>query len=1266
MFRKNKEMRTWTKKIAFLLFIIIGVTAGAVLARDTVVDPGYNPGLVDPNISGITGNAWATISMVVMVFALGCIVVTGLRYMLASSDRKADIKQSSAYIIIGCVFIFAAMPIINIVTKTGGEIIGTDVTYDGSKDFKGDKDIVSVTIKDDVDKQDFQNCTNLRTVIFEEGVTNIQSKAFMGCTSLEEIILPSTIKSVGESAFEGCKSAKRIAIRGKSAPDSTLNGGITYYAPGVIIGPKAFKGCSQAANFGIGSNIYIGTIDKNAFENCKKLTGFYPCSADGKTTNTASNADIAFSYLNVAGSAEASIGENAFKNTAIQSLNLKTVNSYGTITNASGWAEIKYLPTKLIINSSVISGADDKNYLKGITISSGSNIVFGNSSFKGIASLNSIIVSDNVNVNFGTESFAECLTLNNISLGTNVTPKFGVKSFSGSGNAKSSVIIGDGGSKITIDKQAFYDSAFEKFEIGKNHDVYIGDSAFQNSSIEQFIIPLKMTILGATASPIEYSVISYLGEYSFSGCKSLEQFGTNNAANYVYMNFTDGAKAIIGAYAFDGCLNLKSFCIYAPDKVVEVATGAFRDCAKFSGLNFASYAKIGNIGDSAFKGSGFKGALDVYGTKIGASAFEGTQQLSINMKTASTSLFIGEKAFKDSRITKFTHSGGILDISANAFRNCDGLTQLKITFKNIGESAFNDCNGLKSATLIAASYSEWATIMPEAFKKSFASNAELNFEGKINVGQAAFSESNVQNVNFLGTYMLGNKAFSFSPNLAQVRLAPLTQILSIGDYAFDYCNKLTLITAPGASANTAIGEIGKYAFHVNTTLEGASDVALSIKGGITFKKINSNAFGGRRIGVLEIVPNLEEGCTISEKAFYDSNYKNSTGEGLIVLGKGIFKLEPKAFEQANIKYIVLTNSGTGTVFTSIPGKAFLNSGLQGFVNSNKDYTSFSQAYIKCDKIEAGAFEGANKIKTLYMQPTSLGATLVVGSTETELGLNASSHKLTLFGNFNKKEDAAKVNLQTVKFKGNVVVGVSAFAYIGSLKSVGFEVFTTSAETKVTINDNAFYSCSYLSRVGIGTSAAYKLQFLEFGKNSFIGCGYDEEQEFKFVKIEDGVFTDSVLPIYMGSNSRIESQAFYNVKMNSIHLKASRAQTSVKIQGAFGGNTELKKLILDAHAGTGYFEKPTFIIGGVSGETAVYTPNDLTIDIKNNVYVKFLSNSVEGRNDRELSIVYSGPESNMSYVTGLDEVNPVASFRKWGDVYRKKYDEDKEELYGLWN
>ena len=149
MFRKNEKVRTWMKKIAFLLFIIIGLTTSVIFAKDLVqdsfddggggaiinpggvkdpedvtkpghdivVDPGYDPGLVDPGVTDITGNVWSTISMVVMVFALGCIVVTGLRYMLASSDRKADIKQSSAYIIIGCIFIFVAMPIINVVIK---------------------------------------------------------------------------------------------------------------------------------------------------------------------------------------------------------------------------------------------------------------------------------------------------------------------------------------------------------------------------------------------------------------------------------------------------------------------------------------------------------------------------------------------------------------------------------------------------------------------------------------------------------------------------------------------------------------------------------------------------------------------------------------------------------------------------------------------------------------------------------------------------------------------------------------------------------------------------------------------------------------------------------------------------------------------------------------------------------------------------------------------------------------------------------------------
>lgn len=52
----------------------------------------------------------------------------------------------------------------------------------------------------------------IKTVIIEEGVTNVGNNSFAGCLELSNLELPSSIVSIGNSAFSNCDSLRRIII----------------------------------------------------------------------------------------------------------------------------------------------------------------------------------------------------------------------------------------------------------------------------------------------------------------------------------------------------------------------------------------------------------------------------------------------------------------------------------------------------------------------------------------------------------------------------------------------------------------------------------------------------------------------------------------------------------------------------------------------------------------------------------------------------------------------------------------------------------------------------------------------------------------------------------------------------------------------------------------------------------------------------------------------------------------------------------------------
>lgn len=60
----------------------------------------------------------------------------------------------------------------------------------------------------------FFHCTNLREVAFNEGLQIIEEDAFADCTSLTIIKLPSTVTELGEGAFYECTNLREVVLHG--------------------------------------------------------------------------------------------------------------------------------------------------------------------------------------------------------------------------------------------------------------------------------------------------------------------------------------------------------------------------------------------------------------------------------------------------------------------------------------------------------------------------------------------------------------------------------------------------------------------------------------------------------------------------------------------------------------------------------------------------------------------------------------------------------------------------------------------------------------------------------------------------------------------------------------------------------------------------------------------------------------------------------------------------------------------------------------------
>ena len=123
----------------------------------------------------------------------------------------------------------------------------------------------------------FSYCTNLKEVVFNEGLQKIGLRAFQSCTSLTIVTLPSTVTEVGNTAFAGCTNLKEVIFNEgvqeigcytfQCCPSLAI---ITLSSTVTVIGRYAFNQCTNLREVIL--NDGLQKIGDWAFSQCKFLT----------------------------------------------------------------------------------------------------------------------------------------------------------------------------------------------------------------------------------------------------------------------------------------------------------------------------------------------------------------------------------------------------------------------------------------------------------------------------------------------------------------------------------------------------------------------------------------------------------------------------------------------------------------------------------------------------------------------------------------------------------------------------------------------------------------------------------------------------------------------------------------------------------------------------------------------------------------------------------------------------------------------------------
>ena len=115
-----------------------------------------------------------------------------------------------------------------------------------------------------------------RTLVVEEGITELGTHAFTECANLTSVSLPSSLVIIGYGAFDDDQSLNKITIPGNvkeigsvAFRDCVNLTSVTLSTGLETIGSEAFLNCAKLASITIPAN--VKTIDSAAFEACGSL-----------------------------------------------------------------------------------------------------------------------------------------------------------------------------------------------------------------------------------------------------------------------------------------------------------------------------------------------------------------------------------------------------------------------------------------------------------------------------------------------------------------------------------------------------------------------------------------------------------------------------------------------------------------------------------------------------------------------------------------------------------------------------------------------------------------------------------------------------------------------------------------------------------------------------------------------------------------------------------------------------------------------------------